>query len=1052
MGRGDDGLVIGAAAAAASAAIDSGFFLYSRWAAFPELVALVHHGDRCEHERSDGRTSLRLSVFLRVRFLLRGCVLTWRHCGCRVSGRRKTDRSFQFSAEAVVKDCCAPADATMRLAAFFLLLALPAIVSLVAANELSRCCGGGSRHYGQTKTCTNIRTEGSSNTCLRAANICCLRALLDDRCDEGARQARDEEYCPARINELGGGFKKECCDCCLLAKDLARKNEPCVAPTGFSASCLKAFNRCCSGPYEFTYSGASQLTSDRPTGPGLMSVIERPGDRCSQSRCEHLCNDRGGSSVECSCRSGFELAADGRSCIDKDECAEGSGSGLYSDICGFEMCQNTPGGYLCLPPTSRRALADTSDCPSGHTRRRDGHCVDVDECSTPLSLGVCLGEHEQCMNTVGSFSCACLPGYYWSDPSETCVDVDECLLLAEDCVEGQRCLNTPGSYKCIRTLGCGTGYALDTDTEQCMDVDECNLGTHDCGAQYNCRNTQGSYRCDPKSCGNGELMNPLTGECKSIDCPIGFRPSSNGPCEDVNECEQSFRCQQFEECINTPGSYRCQEKGNFCTSGYQVDRNTGFCIDIDECTTGTHACGSQQCINTEGSYRCRCPAGYEFSDATKRCEDMDECEKFEGHVCSYDATCENVPGSFRCHCKPGFRLAADQRNCEDVDECSTSEQKCQQKCVNIPGSYQCICDRGYTLGVDGITCEDIDECSVWSGSGEDLCMGGCENTPGSYRCKCPDGYIIQPDGRTCKDVDECSQGQCQDSDRICVNTLGSFKCHTVQCPPNYVHDRNFKNRCNRAKQLCSSIDTQCRKQPVHISWQYIAIPRMIQFNSQRTSVNLFTVKGPSIASTSVQFELILRDARPERANVALATRSNFLLQKGDDRNSAIVALRDPLDGPQEVHLELILRVHHIGNFGGKYVANLHVFVTVDDGYACLKQCFPTDHICIGNHTKAIFYQFSALPSMNYVKQPVEVTRIRAEMDAPFSVEYVIDRANAMNFAVEQDRHIGIVKLIAPIRGPVTEIVRLHINTKSRTNVLIAHNVAFIEVHVSRYFY
>lgn len=81
-------------------------------------------------------------------------------------------------------------------------------VAVVDGNELSRCCGGGNRHYGQTKTCTNIRTEGSSATCLRAANICCLRALLDDRCDEGARQARDEEYCPARINELGGGFRK----------------------------------------------------------------------------------------------------------------------------------------------------------------------------------------------------------------------------------------------------------------------------------------------------------------------------------------------------------------------------------------------------------------------------------------------------------------------------------------------------------------------------------------------------------------------------------------------------------------------------------------------------------------------------------------------------------------------------------------------------------------------------------------------------------------------------------------------------------------------------
>src|ERR1700733_13160175 len=49
---------------------------------------------------------------------------------------------------------------------------------------------------------------GTSATCVRAANICCLRALLDDRCDEGARLAREEEYCSSRINELGGGIRK----------------------------------------------------------------------------------------------------------------------------------------------------------------------------------------------------------------------------------------------------------------------------------------------------------------------------------------------------------------------------------------------------------------------------------------------------------------------------------------------------------------------------------------------------------------------------------------------------------------------------------------------------------------------------------------------------------------------------------------------------------------------------------------------------------------------------------------------------------------------------
>uniref|UniRef100_A0A1I7V5A2 Fibulin-1 n=1 Tax=Loa loa TaxID=7209 RepID=A0A1I7V5A2_LOALO len=563
-------------------------------------------------------------------------------------------------------------------------------------------------------------------------------------------------------------------------------------------------------------------------------------------------------------------------------------------------------------------------CRDGWDLSPSGHCIDINECDTRDS--VCLLPNSLCLNTPGSFSCVCLPGFYWSVVGSVCVDIDECLLLADDCSESQRCLNTPGSFKCIRTLSCGTGYALNSDTEQCIDVDECNLGSHDCGPLYQCRNTQGSYRCDPKKCAEGELMNPRTGECTSIDCPIGYKPI-HGRCEDVNECETAGRCALFEECINTPGSFLCQERGNLCANGYRMDRDTGFCVDINECSDGTHFCGDKQCINLLGSYKCRCSAGFEFNDTTKRCEDVDECKKFAGHVCSLHATCENTYGSFKCHCKDGFHIAKDARNCEDIDECSLGTANCAQKCINIPGSYQCICEHGYRLGTDGITCEDIDECTLWAGSDDDLCMGSCINTPGSYRCQCPAGYEIQEDGRTCKDIDECAKGECQGSDQICVNTLGSFKCHVIRCPSNYVHDKNYKNRCNRLSHLCESLTEEaCKNYAIRISWEFTSIPRQEPISSRRTSITLFTVRGPTSPSSSVQFELKLKSATPEKFYVLPAVRSNFLLQKSEEKNGAIIALRDSLDGPQEVILELILRLSIDGVFQSKYIANLVIYV------------------------------------------------------------------------------------------------------------------------------
>ncbi|CDR32632.1 Fibulin-1 [Caenorhabditis elegans] len=458
----------------------------------------------------------------------------------------------------------------------FLLLAF--LVAETFANELTRCCAGGTRHFKNSNTCSSIKSEGTSMTCQRAASICCLRSLLDNACDSGTDIAKEEESCPSNINILGGGLKKECCDCCLLAKDLLNRNEPCVAPVGFSAGCLRSFNKCCNGDIEITH--ASEIITGRPLNdPHVLHL----GDRCASSHCEHLCHDRGGEKVECSCRSGFDLAPDGMACV----------------------------------------------------------------------------------------------------------DIDECATLMDDCLESQRCLNTPGSFKCIRTLSCGTGYAMDSETERCRDVDECNLGSHDCGPLYQCRNTQGSYRCDAKKCGDGELQNPMTGECTSITCPNGYYPK-NGMCNDIDECVTGHNCGAGEECVNTPGSFRCQQKGNLCAHGYEVNGATGFCEDVNECTTGIAAC-EQKCVNIPGSYQCICDRGFALGPDGTKCEDIDECSIWAGSgndLCM--GGCINTKGSYLCQCPPGYKIQPDGRTCVDVDECAMGECAGSDKvCVNTLGSFKC---------------------------------------------------------------------------------------------------------------------------------------------------------------------------------------------------------------------------------------------------------------------------------------------------------------------------------------------------------------------------
>ena len=49
-------------------------------------------------------------------------------------------------------------------------------------------------------------------------------------------------------------------------------------------------------------------------------------------------------------------------------------------------------------------------------------CLDINECEDPASCG----SNTICTNSVGSFSCACLPGYELWTAGQGCSDIDEC--------------------------------------------------------------------------------------------------------------------------------------------------------------------------------------------------------------------------------------------------------------------------------------------------------------------------------------------------------------------------------------------------------------------------------------------------------------------------------------------------------------------------------------------------------------------------------------------------------------------------------------------------
>ncbi|XP_042349831.1 EGF-containing fibulin-like extracellular matrix protein 2a [Plectropomus leopardus] len=264
------------------------------------------------------------------------------------------------------------------------------------------------------------------------------------------------------------------------------------------------------------------------------------------------------------CTDGYHWDHQTEHCKDINECE------TIPDACKGEMkCFNHYGGYLCLPrsasviPAPEPAITptETNPCPLGYEAQGDS-CEDINECERD--------EHDcqpsqQCINTLGAFTCQCPDGY--RKVGTECIDIDECRYRYCQ----HRCVNVPGSFSCQ----CEPGFQLAGNNRSCIDVNECEMGAP---CSQRCYNTYGTFLC---RCDQGYELGP-----------DGFA------CNDIDECSySSYLCQY--QCVNEPGKFSCM-----CPEGYQL-QGTRLCQDINECETGEHQCtDTQTCVNIHGRYQC----------------------------------------------------------------------------------------------------------------------------------------------------------------------------------------------------------------------------------------------------------------------------------------------------------------------------------------------------------------------------------------------------------------------------------------------------------------
>uniref|UniRef100_A0A8B9HFV5 Nephronectin n=1 Tax=Astyanax mexicanus TaxID=7994 RepID=A0A8B9HFV5_ASTMX len=154
--------------------------------------------------------------------------------------------------------------------------------------------------------------------------------------------------------------------------------------------------------------------------------------------CKHRCMNTYGS-YKCYCLNGYMLLPDG-SCGNARTCSMAN--------CQYG-CEVMKGEVRCQCPSPGLQLA-----PDGRT------CVDVDECAA--GLAVCP-RFRKCINTFGSYICKCHDGFdlQYINGKYQCIDVDECSTGQHPCGPYSSCYNTPGSFKCKCKDGFRGGFGND---------------------------------------------------------------------------------------------------------------------------------------------------------------------------------------------------------------------------------------------------------------------------------------------------------------------------------------------------------------------------------------------------------------------------------------------------------------------------------------------------------------------------------------------------------------------------------------------------------------
>ncbi|XP_077472512.1 low-density lipoprotein receptor-related protein 2a isoform X9 [Stigmatopora argus] len=324
------------------------------------------------------------------------------------------------------------------------------------------------------------------------------------------------------------------------------------------------------------------------------------------------------------------------------------------------LCSN----HRCIPLSWR---CDTdNDCGDGS-----------DEADCHLS-STCHPEQFQCPDH------RCIAPSYICDGDRDCVDgADEqgciynCTVTEFKCSRSHQCINSfyrcDGVFDCTDRSdeqGCPTrppGMCHHESEFQCQSDGSCVPSAWECDGHADCEDGSDEHHaCPPRTCPSTLFR------CDNGNCILrGWLCDGDNDCRDLSDerdCPTPpFRCPSWQwQC---PGYSMCINLTAVCDNSPDCPNGADespLCNeplpDQESCSDNNAGC-THGCIQGPFGAQCTCPVGYQLSNDSKTCDDIDECHP--PGQCSQH--CFNERGSFRCHCHDGYTLEEDQRTCKASD-------------------------------------------------------------------------------------------------------------------------------------------------------------------------------------------------------------------------------------------------------------------------------------------------------------------------------------------------------------------------------------------------